>query len=128
MVSSVPDNDDRPKVLVAIEPRAYRYAIATVIGDLRPRVDVRVIDPEVLVGEAERLDPHLVLCSQPEPRRRERFRSWVEFQPYADEPRVRIRIGDRWSVLEDAGLEDLLAIVDEAIPPSWRTRQSEFGP
>jgi hypothetical protein len=116
LVSSVPDNDDRPKVLVAIEPRAYRYAIATVIGDLRPRMDVRVIDPEVLVGEAERLGPHLVLCSQPEPHKRERFRSWVEFHPYADEPRVRIRIGDRWSVLEDAGLEDLLAIVDAAIP------------
>ena len=109
MVSSVPDNDDRPKVLVAIEPRAYRYAIATVIGDLRPRADVRVVDPEVLAGEAERLGPHLVLCSQPEPR-------WVEFHPYADEPKVRIRIGDRWSVLDDAGLEDLLAIVDAAIP------------
>ena len=100
---------------MAIEPRAYRYAIATVIGDLRPKVDVRVVDPEVLVGEAERLGPHLVLCSQPEPHKRERFRSWVEFHPYADEPKVRIRIEDRWSVLEDADLDDLLAIVDAAI-------------
>ena len=116
MVSSVPDNDARPKALVAIEPRAYRHAIGAVIGDLRPRVDVRVVDPEKLVREAERLNPHLVLCSQPEPGKREHFRSWVEFHPYADEPKVRIRIEDRWSVLEDAGLEDLLAIVDAAIP------------
>jgi hypothetical protein len=83
---------------------------------LRPRVDRRVVDPEELEKEAERLGPHLVLCSQPEPRKRERLRSWVEFHPYADEPRVRIRTEDRWSVLEDAGLDDLLAIVDAAIP------------
>jgi hypothetical protein len=101
-------------------PRTWRFA--AVIGDLRPRVDVRVVDPEELEKEAERLGPHLVLCSQPEPRKRERLRSWVEFHPYADEPRVRIRTEDRWSVLEDAGLDDLLAIVDAAIPPPWRTR------
>jgi hypothetical protein len=101
--------------LVAIEPRAYRHAIAAVIGDLRPRLDVRVVEPEELVEEAESLDPHLVLCSQQEPSKRERFRSWVEFHPYADEPKVRIRIEDRWSVLEDAGLDDLLTIVDTAI-------------
>ena len=111
----MPDNDDRPKVLVAIEPRAYRHTIGAIIGDLRPRLDVRVIEPETLVGEAERLGPQLVLCSQPEPRKRERFRSWVEFHPYADEPKVSIRIEDRWSVLEDADLDDLLAIVDRAI-------------
>jgi hypothetical protein len=92
-----------------------RHAIVAVIGDLRPRLDVRVVKPEELVEEAESLDPHLVLCSQPEPRKRERFRSWVEFHPYADEPKVRIRIEDRWSVLEDADLDDLLAIVDMAI-------------
>ena len=79
---------------------------------------MRVVEPEELVGEAERLGPHLVLCSQPEPRKWERFRSWVEFHPYADEPKVRIRIEDRWSVLEDAGLDDLLAVVDAAIPSS----------
>jgi hypothetical protein len=65
-------------------------------------LDVRVVEPEELVGEAERLGPHLVLCSH----------------PYADEPKVRIRIEDRWSVLEDAGLDDLLAVVDAAIPSS----------
>ena len=111
----MPDNDDLPKVLVAIEPRAYRHSIGAIIGDLRPRLDVRVVEPDELVGEAERLGPHLVLCSQPEPRKRDRFRSWVEFYPYADEPKVRIRIDDRWSVLEDADLNDLLAIVDAAI-------------
>ena len=110
----MPDNDDRPKVLVAIEPRAYRHSIGVIIGDLRPTLDVRVVEPEELVGEAERLGPQLVLCSQPEPRKRERFRSWVEFYPYADEPKVRIRIEDRWSVLEDADLDDLIAIVDRA--------------
>ena len=76
------------------------------------------MEPEELVGAAERLGPYLVLCSQPEPRKRERFRSWVEFHPYADEPKVRIRIEDRCSVLEDAGLDDLLAIVDATIPSS----------
>ena len=101
---------------MAIEPRAYSHAIGVVLGDLRPRLDVRVVEPEELVGEAERLGPHLVLCSQPERYKRERFRSWVEFHPYADEPKVRIRIEDRWSVLEDADLDDLLGIVDAAIP------------
>ena len=101
--------------MVAIEPRVYRHAIAAVIGGLRPKLDVRVVEPEEIVEEAERLDPHLVLCSRPEPRRRGRSRSWVEFHPYADEPKVRIRIEDQWSVLGDADLDDLLAIVDAAI-------------
>ena len=62
----MPDNDDRSKVLVAIEPRAYRHAIAAVIGDLSPRLDVRVVDPEELVSEAKisAYQPALcVLCS-----------------------------------------------------------------
>ena len=38
--------NERPKVLVAIEPRAYRDAIGRVVGDLRPSLDVRVVQPE----------------------------------------------------------------------------------
>jgi hypothetical protein len=52
---------------VAIEPRAYRDAIGRVVGDLRPSLDVRVVQPEELGGEVERLAPQLVLCSGPEP-------------------------------------------------------------
>ena len=102
-------------VLVAVEPRAYAGAIGAAIGRLRPRLDVRVVEPAALVAEVSRLEPLVVLCSQPratavgDP-------DWVEFYPYAAAPKVRIRAGGRSSTLEDADLEDLLSIIDGARP------------
>jgi hypothetical protein len=107
---------ERSTVLVAIEPRAYRQAIGRAIGALRPSVDVRLVEPERLLwAEVERLAPQLVICTRAKPSELAQELSWVEFRPYGAEPKVRVCMGDRCWVLQDADLEDLLSLVDEAI-------------
>ncbi len=51
-------------ILVANEPCAYREAIANVLWELRPHIEVNIIEPGGLDGEIARLRPHLVVCSQ----------------------------------------------------------------
>ena len=107
---------ERPTVVVAIEPRAYRQVIGRGIGALRPSVEIRVVEPERLLWvEVERLAPRLVICSCIKPPRVAQKICWVEFRPYGAEPKVRVCMGDRCWVLQDADLEDLLSLVDEAI-------------
>lgn len=105
----------RPRVLVAIEPRSYSQTIGMVIGGLRPALEVRVVEPDNVLQDIDGHVPVLVLCSRPEPHDKEVAYSWIEFSPYADEQRVKVRLGKRWLVLEDADLNDLLSLVDEAV-------------
>ncbi len=110
------DHGERPTVVVAVEPRAYRQAIGRAIETLRNSVDVRVVEPERLLrAKVERLAPRLVVCSRTKPPRLAQEICWVEFRPYSAEPKVRVCMGDRCWVLQDADLEDLLSLVDEAI-------------
>lgn len=121
---------NRPVVLVAIEPRFYAHAIGTVIGQSRPLLDVRIVEPEDLSAEVLRLRPRLVLCSRPDGRPdRDGATAWVEFYPYAEAPpRVKIRMDDRCSTLEDADLTDLLSIVDGRRFPSRSNGQCTCAP
>ncbi len=52
-------------VLVSLRPRSYSDTIGQVIGELRPELTVRVVEPVELAEEVLRLHPDLVLCSQP---------------------------------------------------------------
>ena len=105
---------DLPVVLVAVEPRLYASALGRAIGKLRPGLELRVVEPDDLEAEVPRLDPSLVLCSQPRGRPcRGGGPAWVEFYPYAGAPpKVRVRSSGRCSTLEDVDLEDLLRIID----------------
>lgn len=105
---------DLPVVLVAVEPRLYASAMGVAIGRLRPRLKLRVVEPDDLEVEVPRLDPSLVLCSRPRGRPdRCGGPVWVEFYPYAEAPpKVRVRSSGRCSTLEDVDLEDLLRIID----------------
>ncbi len=52
-------------VLVAIEPRSYRQVIGRTIQALRPRVEVVVLDPDMLEAVVARLEPDLVFANRP---------------------------------------------------------------
>lgn len=120
-VQSMPGvgHGERPTVVMAIEPRVYRQAIGRAIGALRTSVEVRVVEPERLLrAELERLAPHLVICSCIKPPGLVQEICWVEFRPYGAEPKVRVCMDDRCWVLQDADLEDLLSLVDEAVGSS----------
>ncbi len=106
-------HDDRTRILVAIEPRAYRTVIGRAIQILRPHLVVAVVEPDDLQAEVARLDPALVICSQPKPATSDGGPVWVEFRPY-DEASVKVCICGRIARLYEPNLDDLISMVDEA--------------
>jgi hypothetical protein len=72
--------DDRTKILVAVELRAYRTAIGRAIQVLRPHLEVTVDEPDELQTEVARLEPALVICSQPKPATSDGGPAWVELR------------------------------------------------
>jgi len=97
-------------VLFALEPRSYAQAIGKVIAELRPGLEVLVVEPGDLVAEMERLGPSLVFCGEERPDGCEEAVRWAEFRPY-DEAEV-VRVDGREESFPDLGLEDLLGLVD----------------
>ncbi len=107
-------NDGRTRILVALEPRAYRSVIGRAIQILRPHLEVTVVvEPGDLLAEVARLDPALVISSQPKPATSDGGPAWVEFRPY-DEVSAKVCIGGRRAQLHEPNLDDLLAVVDKA--------------
>ena len=110
-------------ILVAIEPRAYAHTIGAVIGELRPHLDTRIIEPEDLDCRIQSLSPELVLCSRPQTCPATGGLRWVEYRPYAEAPEAKVRIDETVMELKEVTLMDLLEIVDLAVPlrtaPEW---------
>jgi hypothetical protein len=104
------DGGGRPLVLLAIEPRSYAQAIGGVMAEMRPGIDVLVVDPEDLVSEMERRAPALVFCGEDMPDGCDEAVRWARFSPY-EEPEV-VRVDGRPERFPGLNLEDLLGIVD----------------
>lgn len=100
-------------VLVSIVPNAYKQAIGSAIRDLRPHLEVRIIEPEHLEAEVARLHPEVVIGGFPEISTAGARFAWAEFRPY-DEPAARVRVGARRWELRNVSLDDLLIVIDEA--------------
>jgi hypothetical protein len=104
---------DRPRVLMANEPRAYREGIAAVIGQLRPEVEVQTVEPGDLDASIERFSPDMVICSKATDALKGGVRVWVELYPDNDALSV-ANIGGRRMEYTEIQLPDLLSIVDKA--------------
>ena len=123
------------KMLLAVEPRAYREAVGLAIENLRPNVEVAVSAPEDLISEVARLAPTLVICGLPDSETSEEVTAWVELQSpqgYWQKATVRIR-DDRFELI-NVQLDDLLSIIDrteEAMladrPPKKRSEPDMSG-
>ncbi len=105
-----PNGEERPLVLLAVEPRSYAQAIGGAIAELRPGIDVRVVEPEDLPSEMGRRLPALVLCGEERPDGCEEAVRWARFSPY-EEPEV-VRVDGVSHDFPGLGLEDLLWLVD----------------
>ncbi len=111
--SSAPRRTGRPRVLMANEPRAYREGIAAVIGQLRPGVEIRTVEPDAMDGSILRFSPDMVVCSKATDALRGRVRVWVELYPEHAAHSV-ASIGGRLMEYAEIQLPDLLSIVDRA--------------
>jgi len=106
-------NGGRTKILVALEPHAYRTVIGRAIQILHPHLEVTVVKPDDVQAEVARLDPALVISSQRKPATSDGGPAWVEFRPY-DEVSAKVYIGGRRAQLHEPNLDDVLTVVDEA--------------
>ncbi len=104
------------RILVAFEDayRAYASALATAISAAHPRIDVATAGLGALQTEVARTDPHLVICSLPNPAppEQEGRLAWVELSVDAHHPSKFCLNGRRWESLNPS-LEELLGVVEE---------------
>jgi hypothetical protein len=105
------------RILVAFEDdyRVYADALAKAIRAARPHLDVAMVGLEPLLTEVARLDPHLIICSSPNPaaeQQEEGKLAWVELSVDPHRPSRFCVSGRRWESLNPS-LEELLGVVEE---------------
>jgi hypothetical protein len=103
------------RVLVALELRTYRQAIASALQYSRPRAAVSVSDPEDLDSEMERLEPHVVICSQSTQPVRDGALGWVKMLIVGEELRAVVNVkGLASTIVSNIHLSQLVALIDRA--------------
>ena len=105
------------RVLITLEPRMYRQAIAGALRRSRPHSEVMLAPEESLNGQVHDFAPHVIVRSDsgrevPEGQLGSVV-SRVEVL-YTDDMGVRVSVGGRSYTIEDASMDDLLSLVDEA--------------
>jgi hypothetical protein len=105
------------RVLVTVEPRMYREAIALAVQRARPHAEVMLAPEESLDGQVKDFAPHVLVCNTS-------GREIPEGQLgggvcrlevlYTDGMAARVSVGDSSYTIEDASMDDLLSLVDEA--------------
>lgn len=104
---------DPLRVLLANEPRSYRESIAAVFRQLRPGLQVMVVEPEALETNVVRFVPDVAICSHATGAVRERVPVWVELYPEHAAHSVACE-GGRRTEFTEIQLLDLLGILDRA--------------
>ena len=100
-------------VLLANEPRSYRESIAAVFRQLRPSLQVKVVEPEALESNVTRFDPDVAICSRATGVVMERVPVWVELYPEHAAHSVASE-GGRRTEFAEIQLLDLICILDRA--------------
>ena len=114
---------DRPRVLVAHEPRAYREALAAALAALRPEAEVLAVDPGALDRAVAAAAPDLVFCGALTPAVRAAAPAWAVLYP-GGTPVVETSVAGERAALPDLGLEAALALLDRAAELGpWRPHQ-----
>ena len=107
------------RVLITVEPRMYREAIALAIQHHRPDAEVLLVSESVLDGQASGFAPHLLVRNDGDdgfvP---EELLEGVVCRAevlYTDSMATRVSLAGGGSyTIGDACVDDLLALVDEA--------------
>ena len=105
------------RVLVTMEPRMYRESIALAVQRDRPDAEVLLVPEGDLDGQAEGFAPHVLVRNDTDAEVPERLLGSVVCRVevlYTDHMATRVSVGGRSFEIEDARMEDLLALVDEA--------------
>ena len=105
------------RVLATVEPRMYREAIALYVQRNRPEAEVMLVPEEVLDGQVKDFAPHVLVRNDSDRAIPEGLLSSVVCRIevlYTDGMAARVSVGASSYTIEDASMEDLLSLVDEA--------------
>jgi hypothetical protein len=105
------------RVLVTVEPRMYREAIALALQRRRPDSEVLLVSEEVLDGQVDGFAPQVLVRNDSDREISERLLQSVVCRVevlFTDGMATRINLAERSCMIEDARLEDLLSLLDEA--------------
>ena len=105
------------RVLVTVEPRMYREAIALAVQRNRPEAEVMLVSEDVLDGQVKDFAPHVLVRNDSDRVVPEGMLDSVVCRIevlYTDGMAARVSVGGSSYTIEDATIEDLLALVDEA--------------
>jgi hypothetical protein len=104
------------RILVALEPRyrVYQSAIASVLQEFRPHIEVATAEPGEFEAEVARFDPDLIIYSRPNAVPPNSRPAWIEFL-FLDPDLLAVTCLDgEYSESNNPGINELLSIVDEA--------------
>jgi hypothetical protein len=106
------------RVLITMEPRMYRQAIALALQHARPHSEVMLAPEESLNEQVHGFAPHVLVRSDSGRGFPEELMGGVVCRVevlYTDHMGVRVSVvGGRSYTIEDASMDDLISIVDEA--------------
>jgi hypothetical protein len=105
------------RVLVTVEPRMYREAIALAVQRDRPNSEVMLVSEDVMDGQVEDFAPHVVVRNDSDRVVPEGLLGSVVCRMevlYTDGMAARVSVGGNSYRIEDATMEDLLSLVDKA--------------
>jgi hypothetical protein len=104
------------RVLITVEPRMYREALAFTVRSHRPETEILLASEAALDGQADGFGPHLLVRNDGGAAFTEELIGSVVCRVevlYTDSMASRVSVGDRSFEIEDTCMDDLLAIVDE---------------
>ena len=106
------------RVLITLEPTMYREAIAQAVQRSRPHSEVLPVAEVSLNGQVHDFAPHVIVRSDSGQQIPEEKLGSVVCRAevlYTDHMGVRVSVvGGRSYIIEDASMDDLISLVDEA--------------
>lgn len=100
------------RLLVATEPLSYREVLGHSIRELRPNVEVVLVESKALDETIVRMHPEVVLCSHLTTAVVAHVPAWIALYP--DGQRLTVTgINGRYTTATDLGLEQILAVIDQ---------------
>ena len=105
------------RVLITVEPRMYREAIALAVQSHRPDAEVMLVSESVMDGQVDGFGPQVLVRNDGGAAFPEELLGSVVCRVevlYTDSMAARVSVGDRSFEIDDACMDDLLALVDEA--------------
>jgi hypothetical protein len=105
------------RVLITVEPRMYREAIALAVHRHSSDAEVMLVPENILDGQVDGFEPHMLVRNDTEGEIPEKLLGSVVCRVevlFTDGLAARVSMGDSSYDIENASIEDLLALVDEA--------------